>query len=89
MNRKARSPVYPAKNASVLLAQEVAVAVTKTEVISVRVPPDIKSALTAAAAAERRSLASMVETMVLDYCRVHGIHPNGGPAQRTARRASR
>lgn len=89
MNRKVRSPVYPAKNASVLLAQEVALTVTKTEVISVRVPPDIKLALAAAAAAERRSLASMVETMVLDYCRVHGIHPTSGPARRTARRAGR
>lgn len=48
-------------------------AVTKTEVVSVRVPPDIKAALTAAADSERRSLASMVEVMVLDYCRAKGI----------------
>ena len=48
-------------------------AITKTEVISVRVPPDIKSALVAASEAERRSLASMVEYMVLEYCRNHGI----------------
>lgn len=48
-------------------------AVTKTTVISVRVPPDIKSALTAAAQAERRSLATMVEVMVLDYCRTRSI----------------
>jgi hypothetical protein len=47
--------------------------VTKTEVVSVRVPPDIKAALTAAAEAERRSLASMVEIMVLDYCRAKGV----------------
>ncbi len=47
--------------------------VTKTDVVSVRVPPDIKAALAAAAEAERRSLASMVEVMVLDYCRSKGI----------------
>ncbi len=56
-------------------------AVTKTEVISVRVPPDIKSALAAAAEAERRSLASMVEFMVLEYCRNHGITPPVGTPQ--------
>jgi hypothetical protein len=48
-------------------------AVTKTEVVSVRVPPDVKAALVAAAERERRSVASMVEFMVLDYCRAHGI----------------
>ncbi|GIX54901.1 hypothetical protein ACU6VJ_10830 [Sphaerotilus sulfidivorans] len=51
-------------------------AVTKTTVISVRVPPDIKAALTAAAQAERRSLATMVEVMVLDYCRTRSIPLN-------------
>jgi hypothetical protein len=48
-------------------------AITKTEVVSVRVPPDVKAALVTAADQERRSLASMVEFMVLDYCRTHGI----------------
>lgn len=48
-------------------------AVTKTTVISVRVPPDIKAALSTAAQAERRSLASMVEVMVLDYCQTRSI----------------
>lgn len=48
-------------------------AITKTEVVSVRVPPDVKAALVAAAEQERRSLASMVEYMVLDYCRSRGI----------------
>jgi hypothetical protein len=48
-------------------------AVTKTEVVSVRVPPDVKAALVTAAEQERRSLASMVEFMVIEYCRTHGI----------------
>lgn len=51
-------------------------AITKTEVISVRVPPDIKAALALAAEAERRSLASMLEVMVLEYCRAHGYAPS-------------
>lgn len=51
-------------------------AITKTEVISVRVPPDIKEALASAAEAERRSLASMLEVMVLEYCRTHGHAPS-------------
>lgn len=50
-------------------------AVTKTEVVSVRVPPDVKAALATAAEQERRSLASMLEFMVLDYCRARGIVP--------------
>ena len=57
--------------------QEQLVAVTKTEVVSVRVTPDVKAALVAAAEQERRSLASMVEFMVLHYCRSHGIEGEG------------
>lgn len=83
------SPVYAEQNASVSLALEITVAVTKTEVISVRVPPDIKSALAAAAGAERRSLASMVEVMVLDYCRAHGIDPTSGIASAASPHAGR
>lgn len=48
-------------------------AVTKTEVVSIRVPPDVKAALVAAAEQERRSLATMVEVMVLDYCKAHSV----------------
>lgn len=51
-------------------------AVTKTEVVSARVPPDVKAALSAAAEAERRSVASMLEIMVLSYCRDHGVVPS-------------
>lgn len=64
-------------------------AITKTEVISVRVPPDIKSALTAAAEVERRSLASMIEVMVLEYCRSHGIDPAAGVASPAAAPSAR
>ncbi len=59
-------------------------AISKTDVISVRVPPDVKEALAAAAKAERRSLASMVEVMVLGYCRDHGMAKERKPVRAPA-----
>ena len=43
--------------------------VSKSEVISVRVEPRIKAALQTAAEREMRSVANMVEVMVVAYCR--------------------
>lgn len=63
-------------------------AITKTTVISVRVPPEIKVALSTAAQAERRSLATMVEIMVLDYCRSRAIALPGQPAAEPASRGA-
>lgn len=59
-------------------------AVSKTEVVNARVPPDVKAALSTAAEVERRSVASMLEVMVLSYCRDHGIvtPPVTSPGQR-------
>ena len=45
----------------------------KTQVVSVRVEPHIKAALQAAADKELRSLANMVEVMVLSYCKANRI----------------
>lgn len=45
----------------------------KTEVVSVRVAPQIKAALQAAADKERRSLANMIEVMVMTYCHGNGV----------------
>ena len=59
--------------------------VTKTEVVSIRVPPDVKAALVAAAELERRSLATMVEVMVLDYCKARGISKAPAPGDKPAR----
>ncbi|MFX1680888.1 hypothetical protein PV762_16790 [Mitsuaria sp. CC2] len=59
--------------------------ITKTEVVSVRVPPDVKAALVEAADQERRSLATMVEVMVLDYCKAHGITPAPPRASKPAK----
>lgn len=52
-------------------------AVAKSEVVSVRVEPHIKLALQSAADREMRSLANMIEVMVVTYCRSHA-HPLEG-----------
>lgn len=54
-------------------------AVAKSQVVSVRVEPHIKAALQTAADREMRSLANMVEVMVVSYCRAQGIPLDGIP----------
>lgn len=56
-----------------------AMAITKSQVISVRVEPHIKAALQLAAEREMRSLANMVEVMVVTYCRAQGYPLEGIP----------
>lgn len=48
---------------------------TKTATLTLRVPPEVKGLLSAAAQADRRSLANMLEVIVLDYCERRGIQP--------------
>ena len=55
---------------------------SKSEVISLRVEPHIKTALQSAADREIRSLANMVEVMVVAYCRAQG-HPLEGVSKDT------
>ena len=55
-------------------------ATSKTEVISVRVEPPIKAALQLAAEREMRSIANMVEVMVVAYCRAQGYPLTGVPS---------
>ena len=45
----------------------------KTETLSFRMAPDLKKALRDAAEREHRSIANMVEVMILDYCARTGI----------------
>jgi hypothetical protein len=54
-------------------------AIGKSEVVSVRVEPHIKAALQAAAERELRSLANMIEVMVVTYCRANGVPIDGIP----------
>lgn len=56
-------------------------AVGKSEAVSVRVEPPIKAALQAAADREMRSLANMVEVMVIAYCRTNGYPLAGVPQE--------
>ena len=56
----------------------------KSEVVSVRVEPHIKVALQTAAERELRSLANMIEVMVVAYCRENGVPLAGVPAETLA-----
>jgi len=53
----------------------------KSEVVSVRVEPHIKAALQTAAEREMRSLANMIEVMVVAYCRANGYPLDGVAAE--------
>ncbi|WP_077032748.1 hypothetical protein [Pelomonas sp. KK5] len=53
----------------------------KSEVVSVRVEPPIKTALQVAADREMRSLANMLEVMVVAYCRSNGYPLEGVPQE--------
>lgn len=45
----------------------------KDETLSIRTSAEIKKLLRMAAERERRSVASMIEILVLEYARVHGL----------------
>jgi uncharacterized protein (DUF1778 family) len=56
----------------------------KDETLSIRTSTEIKQLLRLAADRERRSVASMVEILVLEYARSHDLRlerPNGEPAK--------
>ena len=46
---------------------------TKTVQLNMRVTPWIKTAAEKAAADDHRSLTSLVEKLLADYCRAHGF----------------
>lgn len=52
---------------------------TKTATLTLRVPPEVKELLAAAAKADRRSLANMLEVIVVEYCERRGIHAYASP----------
>lgn len=56
---------------------------TKTATLTLRVPPEVKELLAAAATADRRSLAKMLEVIVVEYCDRNGIHLGAGPKTST------
>jgi len=48
-------------------------AAEKSVSVSYRVSPQFKALLAAAAQRERRSQTNMLETLLLEYCRINGI----------------
>jgi hypothetical protein len=48
----------------------------KDETLSIRTSAEIKQLLRVAAARERRSVASMIEILVLEYARTHNLKPD-------------
>jgi hypothetical protein len=48
-------------------------AALKTETLTVRLAPDVKAALRDAADREHRSLANMLEVMILDWREAHAM----------------
>ena len=49
----------------------------KDETLSIRTSAEIKQLLRLAAERERRSVASMIEILVLEYARAHDLHAYG------------
>jgi hypothetical protein len=49
----------------------------KTETLTIRITPAVKTALRTAAARDHRSLTNMVEVMIRDYCAREGIEIAG------------
>lgn len=53
---------------------------TKTATLTLRVPPEVKALLAAAAKADRRSLANMLEVIVVEYCERRDIRGDASPS---------
>lgn len=49
---------------------------TKTATLTLRISPEVKDMLANAAEADRRSLANMLEVMVIEYCQRRSIVGN-------------
>jgi len=50
----------------------------KTLSLTCRITPEVKESLALAADAERRSLAGMLEVMVLEWCKRHRVRIKSG-----------
>ena len=63
--------------------------VTKTDILTIRLSPEVKRLIVAAADAERRSQANLIEVMVRDWCTARGIEaaPEPEPPAKPARAA--
>jgi hypothetical protein len=59
----------------------------KGETLSIRTSPEIKELLRLAAHREHRSVASMVEILVLEYARQHNLQAGSTPTKAGAKTA--
>lgn len=57
----------------------------KTEAMNLRMSPAVKGLLRAAASREHRTLSNMLEVLILEHCRRHGIAPEEEGALETRR----
>ena len=57
-----------------------AMAERKSEVVNLRMSPRVKELLRLAAGQERRTLSNMLEVLIEDFCKHHGIQPARTPA---------
>lgn len=48
-------------------------AASKTATLTLRIEPEVKQALQRAAVLEHRSIANMVEVLILEHCKAKGI----------------
>jgi len=58
------------------------VATQKTEMLNVRLSPEMKRALSSAAIAERRSITNLIEVMILERCKKLKIDIKPGKKER-------
>ena len=56
----------------------------KTATLMLRLDPAVKRGLQAIAARERRSLSNMIEVLIRDGCRQHGVSVSASCAARSA-----
>jgi hypothetical protein len=59
----------------------------KTATLSFRIEPSLKVALRTAAVREHRSIANMVEVMILEYCGRVGVAVEAQPVSASSRQA--
>nr|WP_306303899.1 DUF1778 domain-containing protein [Herbaspirillum sp. B39] len=64
------SMIENVKHSAIILGQ---MTNEKTIAVNFRVRPEVRELLQAAAKLEHRSMTNMVEVLVLEYCRNHGI----------------
>jgi hypothetical protein len=57
----------------------------KTAQINLKIMPELKEAAEKAAAADQRTLTSLIEKLLTAYCEEHGFLPSDGAKGRKAR----